>query len=65
MREHSTTTPPSSATAPPERPVPAPLATKGTPASRQARTTAETSLVRRGNTTALGREPCRVSASHS
>ena len=39
MREHSITTPPPCATAPPERPVPAPRGTNGTPNSRQARTT--------------------------
>ena len=43
MREHSITTPDSSAIAPPERPVPAPRGTKGTPFARQARTTRATS----------------------
>ena len=65
MREHSITTPPPCATAPPERPVPAPRGTKGTPNSRQARTTRQTSSRERGSTTAVGCERCSVRPSHS
>ena len=65
MREHSITTPPSSAIAPPESPVPAPRGTKGTAWARQARTTACTSSRLRGKTTADGRAVWSVSPSHS
>ena len=58
MREHSITTPSSSAIAPPESPVPAPRGTKGTPCARQARTTRATSVLSLGSTTALGSAPC-------
>ena len=59
------TTPPSIAIAPPERPVPAPRGTKGTPKRRQARTTRATSSVSRGSTTAVGIAPWSVRPSHS
>ena len=47
-------TPSSTGSAPPERPEPAPRATKGTPARWHARTTAWTSAVELGSTTAPG-----------
>ena len=60
MRLQASTTPPSSAMAPPERPVPAPRATKGTPAAAQARTRPATCAVSVGKATATGRAPCSV-----
>jgi hypothetical protein len=65
IREHSITTAPSSATAPPDSPVPAPRGTKGTPLARQARTARCTSSRLCAKTTALGSAECAVSPSHS
>ena len=48
------TTHPSTALAPPDRPVPAPRVTSGAPCARQARTTAWTSVVLCGRTSATG-----------
>ena len=48
MRASEMTTPPAIGVAPPERPVPAPRATNGTPSRWQARTTACTSSVEAG-----------------
>ncbi len=64
-REHSITTPFSSAIAPPESPVPAPRGTKGTPCARQARTTRATSVLSLGSTTAEGSAPWTVRPSAS
>jgi hypothetical protein len=50
---HSTTQP-CTAFAPPDRPVPAPRVTTGTPSRAHAVTTAATSAVLRGRTTATG-----------
>ncbi len=54
MRDSAISTPSSTGSAPPESPEPAPRATNGTPARWQARTTAWTSRVESGNTTAPG-----------
>ena len=54
MRAKDITTPPSTGIAPPERPVPAPRGTIGTPCSWQKRATAATSAVVSGSTTASG-----------
>ena len=53
-RESTTSTPSSSGSAPPDRPLPEPRATHGTPASWQARTTAATSSPVPGSTAARG-----------
>ena len=53
------------ATAPPDRPVPAPRGKNGTPCAAQARTTAATSAVVSGNATASGSARSRVWPSHS
>ena len=45
MRAHSITTPPGTGVAPPERPVPAPRGTYGTPAALHARTIPATASV--------------------
>ena len=65
IRESATTTAPSTGSAPPERPVPAPRGTMGAPAARAARTTAATSSVEPGSTTSAGRTRYPVSPSHS
>ena len=49
--------PPAIGTAPPHNPVPAPRATIGSPQSRAIFTTALTSRIDAGNTTALGVPP--------
>ena len=66
MREHSITTAPSFASAPPESPVPAPRGTNGTPCCA-ARAHDRLHLLRaiRGNTTAEGSAVCSVRPSHS
>ena len=53
------------ATAPPDRPVPAPRGRKATPCRAQARTAAATSAVETGETTASGKALSLVCASHS
>ena len=58
-------TPPSGGRLPPLSPVPAPRATKGIPASWSIRTTAATSSVVVGYTTAWGAFRSMVSPSHS
>ena len=58
-------TPSECGTAPPDRPVPLPRATKITPASAQARTTAATWSADSGSTTSAGVARCDVSPSHS
>ena len=65
MRESATTTPPGVGRAPPERPVPEPRGTSGTPAARATRTTSTTSSVEAGSTTRRGRIRPWVSPSHS
>src|SRR5690606_3914416 len=65
IRARDTTTAPSRASAPPDNPVPAPRATNGTPARSSTRSTAETSAVPRGRTTARGRHRYAVSPSDS
>ena len=65
MREHSITTAPSFASAPPESPVPAPRGTNGT-RCRAARAHDLLHLVARmGKTTADGCAVCEVRPSHS
>jgi hypothetical protein len=54
MRVSEITIPSATGVAPPDRPDPAPRATQGTPARWQARTTAWTSSVDPGSTTADG-----------
>jgi hypothetical protein len=54
---------PSTALAPPDRPVPAPRVTRGVPVSTQASTTACTSAVLRGRTSATGTPYAAHSAS--
>src|SRR5690606_22985846 len=54
IRSSAITTPLSKALAPPDRPVPAPRGTTGTPASAQTRTAAATCSVVVGRTTASG-----------
>ena len=54
IRLSEISTPSSTGGAPPDRPEPAPRATQGTPARWQARTTACTSSVQPGSTTARG-----------
>ena len=65
MRDSDSNTPLSNGVAPPDRPVPEPRATIGTPSRLHANSTACTSDSVRGRTTTSGR--CRnvVSASHS
>ena len=53
MRSSERITPPSTALAPPDRPVPAPRGTIGTPAAAHALTTAATSAVLVGRTSAI------------
>ena len=55
MRAKATMSPPSRGIAPPERPVPAPRPTNGTPNSWASFTSAATSSVVRGKTTRSGR----------
>jgi hypothetical protein len=54
IREVTTRTPSACGSAPPDRPVPEPRATNGTPASVQAVTTAATSAVVSASTTSPG-----------
>ncbi len=54
IRDSEMTTPPSTGSEPPDRPVPEPRATQGTPARWQAATTAATSSVVSGRTAAAG-----------
>ena len=54
QRESTTSTPSSSGRPPPDRPLPEPRATHGTPAAWQARTTAATSSPVPGSTAARG-----------
>ena len=54
MRAVTSRMPPSSASAPPARPVPAPRAVTGTPRAWARRNTAATSSVVRGSTTTSG-----------
>ena len=65
MRESATTTPPGVGRAPPERPVPEPRGTSGTPAARASRTTCTTSSVVAGSTTRSGRTRPWERPSHS
>ena len=65
MRASEITTPPSTGSAPPERPVPAPRATNGTPSAWQARTTACTASAVSGWQTSAGIARWPVSPSHS
>ncbi len=66
MRASPITIPSAIGIAPPERPVPAPRATNGTPWSDAIATAAATSAVVRGSTTACGiaRQPVRPSHSY-
>ncbi len=59
------TSPPATGSAPPDRPVPWPRATNGTPAFAQSRTIACTSAADEGNATAAGVSRRWGSASHS
>jgi hypothetical protein len=54
IRASTISTPSETGSAPPERPVPAPRATHGTPASWQARTTSRTCSAVPGSTAAAG-----------
>jgi hypothetical protein len=65
MREVPMMMPPSTGSAPPERPVPAPRGTIGMPASHASRTQAATSSVEAGRTTIAGRIRMPSSPSHS
>ncbi len=64
-RASEMTTPPTTGSAPPESPVPAPRATNGTPWSWQSFTTAWTSGAEPGIATSSGIARCPVRASHS
>ena len=59
------TTPSATGSAPPERPVPAPRATNGTPCSAHTRTAAATCAASRGSSTSSGTTRYPVSPSHS
>src|SRR6202000_275223 len=63
IRDRSSTTPPSVALAPPDRPVPAPRGTTGAPNSAQVRTTWRTSASVRARTPATARPTGAHSAS--
>src|SRR5271169_1770409 len=65
MRVRATTTQPGTGSAPPERPVPAPRATRARPFARASFTTATTSSVEAGRTTREGVTRKLVSPSHS
>ena len=65
IRASEITTPSATGSAPPDRPVPAPRATNGTPCSWQSRTTAATCSAVSGRTTSSGIARQPVSASHS
>ena len=58
-------TPSARGSAPPDRPVPEPRATNGTPARAHAATTAATCSAISGSTTSPGLARCEVSPSHS
>jgi len=62
MRANERTTPPRAGTAPPHRPVPAPRATTGSPHDFAILTTAATSRVLRGKTTAAGGAVCEYAS---
>ncbi len=64
IRANETTTPPSTGMAPPERPVPAPRGTIGTPCCEQNRASFDTSAVSLGSTTASG-EAVSIAPSYS
>ncbi|OLT09769.1 hypothetical protein BJF78_06050 [Pseudonocardia sp. CNS-139] len=64
IRSVESTTHPSTALAPPDRPVPAPRGTSGRRCRAQARTTSATSAVLRGRTTAAAR-PCGAHSASS
>ena len=63
--ESTRSMPPSTGSAPPESPVPAPRATTGVPCAAAIRSTDWTSAVLPGSTTRSGVRLCAVSASHS
>ena len=65
IRDMTISTPSECGTAPPDRPVPLPRATNGTPCSAHARTTPATSSAVLGSTTRAGVVRCEVSPSHS
>ncbi len=65
IRDITMSTPVSLGSAPPERPVPLPRATNGTPACAQQLTTAATSAAELGSTTSAGTARCEVRPSHS
>ncbi len=65
IRDVTISTPSACGSAPPDRPVPEPLATNGTFAAAHARTTAATSSAVRGSTTSAGVTRCEVRPSHS
>ena len=65
IRDITTSTPLSCGSAPPDRPVPLPRATNGTPARAHSATTAATSAAEPGSTTNAGTHRCEVSPSHS
>ena len=65
IRDMTISTPSACGTAPPDRPVPLPRATKITPAEAHARTTAATCSAVDGSTTRAGVARCDVSPSHS
>mgnify|MGYP006369474541 CR=1 FL=1 len=62
IRVKATTMDPSSGTAPPERPLPAPRGTSTTPCRRARRTKAATSSRLSGRTTAKGSGPTRMAS---
>ncbi len=65
MRASERTIPSATGSAPPDNPVPAPRATKGTPSRAQMRTTPCTSAVDPGSTTSSGIARQPVSPSQS
>ena len=65
IRDITMSTPSTGASAPPDRPVPDPRATNGTPAAAHARTTPATCSAVSGSTTRPGMLRWEVSPSHS
>ena len=65
IRDITISTPSRCGSAPPDRPVPLPRATNGTPAPAHSATTAATSAAEPGSTTSAGTHRCEVSPSHS
>ena len=63
--EVTISTPSVRGSAPPDRPVPLPRATNGTPARAHSATTTATSAAEPGSTTSAGTHLCEVSPSHS